>query len=212
MLLQNLRYGFRLAGRRPAFALLAVFILALGIAVNAAMFSVLNTLLFHAVPYRDAERIVAIYQANPERGMKQQLVSIPDYFDWRRDNRAFDGLAAWNFQYFNLSGSDQPERVQGLKVTADFFGILGVTTALGRAFAEDNEQPGRDHVVILSDDLWKRRFGGDHAIVGRTILVENQPHTVVGVLPADFRLFRVLNRELDLFVPQALNPVMRTTC
>ena len=91
MLLQNLRYGFRLAARKPAFALVAVFILALGIAVNSAMFSVLNTLLFHAVPYRDAPRILAIYQANPERGVKQQLVSIPDYFDWRRDNPAFDG-------------------------------------------------------------------------------------------------------------------------
>jgi putative ABC transport system permease protein len=207
MLLHNLRYGFRLAGRKPAFALVAVFILALGIAVNSAMFSVLNTLLFHAVPYRDAPRILAIYQANPERGVKQQLVSIPDYFDWRRDNPAFDGLAAWNFQYFNLSGADQPERVQGLKITADFFDILGVAAALGRAFPAENEQPGRDNVVILSDGLWKRRFGGDAAIIGRSILIENQPHTVVGVLPADFRLFRVLNRELDLFVPLAINPV-----
>ena len=206
MFLQHLRYGLRLAGRQPAFALPAVSILALGIAVNAAMFSVLNTLLFHAVPYRDAERILTIYQANPQRALRQQLVSIPDYFDWRRENQAFDALAAWNFQYFTLSGTGQPERVQGLKVTADFFNILGVPSARGRGFTAEDEQPGRGRVVILSDGLWKRRFGGDSAIVGRSILVENEPHTVIGILPGDLRLFRVLNRELDLFAPFALNP------
>src|SRR6478672_8200824 len=200
MVLQDLRHGLRLAGRQPAFALPTVFMLALGIAVNAAMFSVLNTLLFHALPYRDAERILAIYQANPQRGLRHQLVSIPDYFDWQRENQAFDGLAAWNFQYFTLSGTGQPERVQGLKVTADFFNILGVPAARGRGLTPEDEKPGHDRVVILSDGLWKRRFGGDTGIVGRPILVENEPHTVIGILPADFRLFRVLNRELDLFV------------
>src|SRR5262249_44958987 len=156
-----------------AFALPAILMLALGIGVNAAMFSVLNTLLFHALPYREAERILTIYQANLQRGLRQQLVSIPDYFDWRRENQMFDGLAAWNFQYFTLSGADQSERVQGLKVTADFFNILSVPSARGRGFAPEDEQPGRDRVVILTDGLWKRRFGGDAGIVGRTILVEN---------------------------------------
>src|SRR5262249_9447373 len=114
--------SLRLAARRTQASLFSsgLLILALGIGVNTAMFSVLNTLLFHAVPYRDAERILALYQANPGRGLRHQLVSIPDYFDWRRENQAFDGLAAWNFQYFTLSGASQPERVQGLKVTADF--------------------------------------------------------------------------------------------
>jgi putative ABC transport system permease protein len=138
MFLHHLRYGLRLAGRQPAFALTAVSILALGIGVNAAMFSVLTTLLFHAVPYRDAERILAIYQANPQRGLRQQLVSVPDYFDWRHDNQVFDALAAWNFQFFTLSGAGQPERVQGLKVTADFFNILGVPAARGRDLRADD--------------------------------------------------------------------------
>jgi putative ABC transport system permease protein len=207
MLLQSLRYGVRIGLRRPGFAALAVAILGLGIGVNSAMFSLLNTLLFHPLPYRDLNRVLAVSQANPQRGLKQQLVSIPDYDDWRRENTAFERLAAWNFQFFNLTGADRPERLEGLKVTSEFFDTLGVHPSLGRSFAAEDEEMGRDHAVVLSDGLWRRRFGGDAGIVGRTVLVENQPHVVVGVLPPDFRLFRVLNRELDLFIPLTLNPV-----
>lgn len=124
----------RVLFRNPLFTLAAVLTLGVGIAVNSAVFSVLNVILFHPLPYHDARRIVALRQNNPSRGLTQQLVSVPDYFDWKRSNQVFESIAAWNFQYFNLTGADQPERVEGLQVTAGFFPILGVTAALGPHF------------------------------------------------------------------------------
>src|SRR5580700_5324465 len=188
-----MRLSLRILRRNPGFTLTAVLTLGLAIAVNSAVFSVLNALFLRALPYPDASRIVALWQSNPERGLSQQLVSVPDYFDWKDNTRVFDAMAAWNFQYFNLSGSNEPERVEGLQVTAGFFPILGVSAVIGRTFVPEEERPGSDRVVILSHNLWQRRFGGDPSVVGRTVLVEGQPYLVVGVLPGDFRLFRVLN-------------------
>ena len=202
---QDLRYGLRLVRRNPRFSTVAVLTLGLGIGANCAMFTVLNVILLRALPYKNAGRIVALWQSNSRGALNRQLVSVPDYFDWKEQNQVFDGMAAWTFQYFNLTGADEPERVEGFKVTADFFPILGVDAALGRALLPEEEQRGRDHVVILSDGLWRRRFGSDPTIVGRSVMVEGEPYTVVGVLPRDFRLFRVLNRELDVYVTQALD-------
>ncbi len=155
--------------------------------------------------HRKAARIVAVWQSNPSRGMTQQLVTIPDYCDWTEKTRVFEAMAGWNFQFFNLSGADEPERVQGLKVTASFFPVLGVKPAIGRDFLPEDDRPGGDRVAILSHRLWERWFGGDPSVVGRTVLVEGQPYVIVGVLPAAFELFRVLNRELDLYVPHAFD-------
>ena len=203
---QDLRHGLRLARRNPGFTTVAVLTVGFGIAVNSAMFSVLNTVLLRPLPYKDAGSIVELSQSNAQRGLVRQLtVSAPDYLDWKEQNQVFDLMAAWNFQYFNLSGADEPERVQGFKVTADFFPILGVVAALGRTFVPEEEQRGRDRVVVLSDGVWRRRFGADPRIIGQSVTVEGEQHTVVGVLPRDFRLFRVLNRELDVFVPLALD-------
>jgi len=137
----------RLLLRNALFTLTVVLTLGLGIAVNSAVFSVLNVILFRPLPYRDARRIVALRQENPSRGLTQQLVSVPDYFDWERENQVFESIAAWNFLYFNLTGADQPERVEGLQVTAGFFPVLGVTAALGRTFLPEEEQPGRSRVA-----------------------------------------------------------------
>ncbi|MBZ5625566.1 MAG: ABC transporter permease [Acidobacteriia bacterium] len=200
-----MRYALRLLRRSPGFTATAVLTLGLAIAVNCAVFSIFNAILLRALPYPEAGRIVAVWQKNPTRGLNQQLVSIPDYFDWKEQGRVFEAVAAWNFQYFNLTGADQPERVEGLKVTAGFFPVLGVKAALGRTFLPEEERPGGDRVVILSHHLWRRRFGADPGIVGRTMQVEGQPSMVVGILPAGFRLFRVLNRDLDLYVPHALD-------
>ncbi|HEV3197339.1 MAG TPA: ABC transporter permease [Bryobacteraceae bacterium] len=200
-----MRFAFRLLRRDPGFTLTVILTLGLAIAVNSAVFSVLNAILLRGLPYTDARRIVALWQTNPARGLSQQLVSVPDYFDWKENSRVFEAMAAWNFQYFNLTGSDEPERIEGLKVTAGFFPILGVNAAVGRTFLPEDERPGSDRVAILSHSLWQRRFGGDPGVVGRTVLVEGQPYVVVGVLPGHFRLFRVLNRDLDLYVPYALD-------
>jgi putative ABC transport system permease protein len=203
---QDLPYAARILRKSPGFALTAVFTLAIGIGFNCAAFSILNTILLHAPPYSESERIVELRQANAARGLTQQLVSVPDYLDWKRDNRAFESMAAWNFQYFNLSGTDEPERVEGLTVTSEFFSVLGIQPALGRSFSAEDDQPANVRVAILSDSLWKRRFASDTAIAGRKVSIDGEPYIVVGVLPPGFRLFRVLNRDLDLYVPHTLDP------
>jgi putative ABC transport system permease protein len=206
----DLQYAVRILRKRPVFALTAVLTLAIGIGFNCAAFSVLNTILLHAPPYPDADRIVELRQANVARGLTQQLVSLPDYLDWKRDNRAFESMAAWNFQYFNLSGTDEPERVEGLTVTSEFFSVLGIQPAIGRSFVAEDDQPVEVRVAILSDSLWKRRFACDGAIIGRSVSIDGEPYIVVGVLPPSFRLFRVLNRDLDLYVPHTLDPSRST--
>ena len=142
---QDLPYAARILRKSPGFALTAVFTLAIGIGFNCAAFSILNTILLHAPPYSESERIVELRQANAARGLTQQLVSVPDYLDWKRDNRAFESMAAWNFQYFNLSGTDEPERVEGLTVTSEFFSVLGIQPALGRSFSAEDDQPANVH-------------------------------------------------------------------
>jgi putative ABC transport system permease protein len=207
---QDFRYAVRLLLKRPGFALTAVLTLAIGIGFNCAAFSVLNTVLLHAPPYPESERIVELRQANVARGLSQQLVSVPDYLDWKRENRVFEFMAAWNFQYFNISGTDEPERIEGLTVTSEFFSVLGIQPALGRSFLTEDDQPNKVRVAILSDSLWKRRFASDMAIVGRKVPIDGEPYIIVGVLPPNFRLFRVLNRDLDLYVPHNLDPSRST--
>jgi len=201
----DVRHGFRLLRCNPGLTAIAVLILALGVGFNCAIFDLLNTVLLHTPPYPHAEQIVELRQKNPARGLSQQLVSIPEYIDWHHGNHVFESMAAWNFQYFNLTGADAPERVEGLTVTEDFFSVMGIHPALGRSFVVEDQWPDRRRVVMLSDGLWKRRFGGDPAVVGRTVPIEGEPYVVVGVLPQDFRLFRVLDRELDLYVPHKLD-------
>jgi putative ABC transport system permease protein len=202
----SIRHSLRLLGRNPGFTTAATLTLGLAIAVNCAVFSILNSILLQALPYPAAGRIVAVWQSNTQRGLSQQLVSVPDYAEWKMPSGPFEAMAAWNFQYFNLTGLDRPERVEGLKVTADFFRVLGVHAAWGRTFLPEEDQPKRDHVAVLSEALWRRRFGGDPAILGRNVMIEGTTYMVVGVLPARFRLFRVLNRSLDLYLPYALDP------
>jgi len=201
----DFRQGVRLLRRNPAMAAITVCMISLGIGINCAAFSVLNTILFHPPPFSEPGRIVEIRQRNVTRGLSQQLVSVPDYEDWKRAG-AFESMAAWNFQYFNLTGDDQPERLEGLTVTSEFFSVLGIRPAIGRLFLHEDQRPGGEPVAILTDALWRRRFGGNPAIVGRSVLIESQPYRIIGVLPAGFRFFRVLNRELDLYLPLMLDP------
>jgi ABC-type antimicrobial peptide transport system permease subunit len=122
--------------------------------------------------------------------------------DWKDQTRVFEQIAAWRFLYFNLSGRDEPERVQAaLTASASFLPLLGAQVQLGRTFLPEEEQTGHDKVVVLSDAFWRRRFGEDPSLVGQKIDIEGEPHTVVGILAPSFQIFRVLNRPLDIYVP-----------
>ena len=204
MLLQNLRYGLRLAARNPGFTAVAVLTLGLGIGANTAMFSVVNAILLRPIPWENPDRLVLLREVNRKQGGDFINPSTANYFDWREQNHVFERMAHFRFVYFNLSDNQrEPERVQGFRVSAEFFPLIGVKPAFGRAFAADDEQPGHDRVVLLSNGFWRRRYSADPAIVGRTITVEGESYTVAGVLP-DFTMFRVLDREIEIYTPLAL--------
>lgn len=203
--MQDLRYGVRMLLNRPGFTAVVVLVLALGIGANSAFFSVVSAVLLRPVPWEDPERIVNVWETNLKRGEDNALVSAVNFLDWRDQNHVFEHVAGWRFLYLNLTGRGEPERVQGLTVSPSYFPLLRVNPALGRTFLPEEEQPGHGKVAILSYGLWQHRFGSDPGIIGQQIAVEGEPYTVVGVLPSDFRIFRVLNRELDIYIPLTLD-------
>ncbi len=196
-LLADVRSGLRSLLRSPGFTAAAVVALALGIGANTAIFSVVSSVLLRPLPYRDPDRLVRIWESNPGLGWPQFSTSYLNFLDWKRETRSFEPLAAWRNVGFNLTGSGEPERVGGGAVTASLFPMLGIDPALGRSFTTDEERPGGPRVVLMTDGLWKRRFGSDPAVVGSTLVLNDIPRTVVGVLPPELSWFP----GADLFVP-----------
>jgi putative ABC transport system permease protein len=178
----DLRLSIRRLLRSPGFALVAITTLALGIGANTSIFSVVDAALIRALPYPAADHVVRIYSPS-KKGLSS--VSPPDFVDWRADATVFDGMAAYVGQEYALSGDGAAEELDAASVTQDFFAILGVAPQLGRTFSADDEVPGV-HVVVLSDGLWRRRFGGDSGIVGRSVVLDQMPYTVIGVMPRRF--------------------------
>jgi putative ABC transport system permease protein len=192
--------------RQPGFAAVAVLTLALGIGANTAIFSVIDTLLLRAPAIEHLDRLVSLSERNLQKIPFAVNPSPADFLDWREQTHSFDQMAAWRNWYFTLSEPigrvAAPESVRGVRISPNFFSMIGVRPALGRAFQPDEEVPGKDHVVIFTDGLWKRRFGADPTIVGRTVLVDGSRFTVIGVLPAGYQFFQP---DLDLWMPLAID-------
>lgn len=186
-LLQDLRYGLRGLARSPGFTAAAVLTLALGIGANTAMFSLVDAVLLRPLPYPEPERLVRVWAVNPESGMTEANLNPLDFADYRRQARGFSDLAALATPTFTLNGGGEPERVRGARVSANFFRMFGARPALGRGFEPRDEQPGAEPVAVLSHGLWERRYHSDPAIAGKTIVLDDAPVTVVGVLPGEFR-------------------------
>ncbi len=178
------KYGLRMLLRTPGFTVPAVLTLALGIGVNTAMFALLYGTLLRPLPYGDPARLYMLFQTSEAIGRTR--VAPLDFLDWRAQTRTFTGLAAHAGTGFTLTGSAQPELVIGQLVSTDLLDLLGARPAIGRSFRADENEAGRNQVVILSHALWQRRFGGDRAIVGRIITANAKPYTVIGVMPAGF--------------------------
>src|SRR6266436_311375 len=161
--LQDLRYAARMLRKNPGFALIAILTLALGIGANTAIFSVVYTVLLKALPYPQADRLVMVYEdvRLPNYQNKRNEPSPGNFSDWMSQNTVFESMAAYRNRSFNLSGEGEPVRVEGELVTSEFFSTLRVKAALGRAFAPEEDRPGNSHVVVISDNLWKSRFGSD---------------------------------------------------
>lgn len=182
---QDLRYGLRILGKSPGFAIAAILALALGIGANTAIFSVVYGLLLEPLPYHDAARLILLNETTPKVGMVS--VSDPDFLDWRSQSTTFFQLAAVHDVGFNLSGISQPEGISGEAVSPNFLSLLGVHPFLGRDFDASEEKSGAAPVVMLSFPLWQSHFGSDPAAVGRTVLFDGRSFTIIGVLPRNFR-------------------------
>ncbi len=184
-IINDIRQGTRTLLKRPAFTALAVITLALGIGATTAIFSVVNGLLLRPLPYRDDQHLVTLGQSNSKTGVAREGVSPANFFDWREQARSFAGVAAAEQWGFTLTDYGEPEGMKGSVVTKGFFEILGTNALVGRTLLpEDYEQNAR--VVVISHGLWQRRFGGDPQIIGRSLTLNNEPTTVVGVMPIEF--------------------------
>jgi putative ABC transport system permease protein len=196
---RDLRYAVRRLRQSPGFTLATAFTLALGIGANTAMFSVVDSILLRSLPYKDPERLVVVWQ-KPAKD-QHSVTSEANYLDWRNQNRVFSQIAAFATTGFNLSGAGQAERVDGVSTTWDVFPMLGAAPVVGRGFQPYDDRPGAPRTAILSYGLWQRKFGGDPAVLGRTITVNGEPATIVGVMPRNFRFFY----SPDMFMPLALD-------
>jgi putative ABC transport system permease protein len=181
--IQDLQYGLRTLVKRPAFTLVAVMTLALGIGANTTVYTFLNAVLFEPIPFKDNGRTVFIWSANAQQHEARGLVSVPDFVEWRNGNQVFDEMGAFGTDTLTLTGGGEPERVQATFVTASFFPMLQTSAKLGRTFLPSEELPSGDRSTVLSYGFWQRRFGGDPNVIGKTLMLDSAAYTIVGVMP-----------------------------
>jgi putative ABC transport system permease protein len=207
IVLKDIRYAARALMRRPAFTAIAVITLALGIGANTAIFSVVNGVLLRPLPYPESDRLVALRQANLPNQPDTQ-VAPGNFLEWQRQTTVFESLAAYRTVSYNLTGDGNPERLLAGRVSVGLFNLLGARPILGRDFLSEEDHPGRDKVVLIGQGLWQRRFGSDANIAGKTLKLGGEDFTVIGVMPADFRLPD--QRERELWTPIAFKDSEKT--
>jgi predicted permease len=198
-LFQDVRFGARMLRKNPGFTFFAVAVLAMGIAANTAIFSIADTVLLRPLPYRDANRLVMVWEDASSYGFPRDTPAPGNFSDWKSRNQVFEDMAATSYGgSFNLTGAGNPEELVGKSVTANLFSLLGVSPALGRDFRPEDDVPGAPRVAILSHGLWVRRFGADPQIAGKEISLNDEKCTVIGVMP---RGLQFPNRETELWTP-----------
>ncbi len=202
--LNDIRYSSRSLMRRPTLTIIAIITLAIGIGANSAIFSVVNALLIKPLPFPELDRIVAIWEKQPSRGVERNEASMANYLDWRAQNQTFEKMGLYRWWSTNLTGVEAPERIQGFLVTENFLDVLGAKPFIGRGFAADENQPGKDAVAILTYGLWQRRFGGDAGIVNKTITLNGVTRSVIGVMPQGFNY----PSGAEVLAPLAITPEM----
>ena len=203
ILLEDLRFAAVALARRPLFAAAVVATLALGIGGNVALFSVVDGVLLRPLPYKDPERLVMVWENDRLRGSDREAVSAPDFHDFVQMSRSFESLVARERLDRTLGAVAEPVRVSSARVGAGYFGLLGVRPLVGRTFLPEEERPGSDRVVVLTEGVWRERFGADPAAVGRRVLLDGEPFTLVGVVPAEAR---VPGLRDQIFEPLAFGP------
>jgi predicted permease len=192
---QDIRYAMRMLRKNPGFSAVIVLTLALGIGANAALFSVVNGVLLNPLPYPEPEQLVSLHQSKPN--VATGAIPYPNFLDWQKENLTFSAMAVSRPSSFALVGTGEAERVSGQRCTANLFAVLGVKPALGRDFAPGEDAPGVAPLVMISEGLWQRRFGGAPDVVDKSLTLDDRSYTIVGVVPASFTLYR----GIDVYVP-----------
>jgi putative ABC transport system permease protein len=200
IILQDIRYGVRSLIKTPSFTTIAVIVLALGIGANTAIFTVVNAVLLRPLPYPDSNQIVMLWETNPrfQIGVDTLPVTPGNFIDWREQPTSFEYVSALGVGRWSLTGAGEPERISGASVSPNFFRLMGTEPKLGRAFRDDEEKPGAGKVVVISDPLWRNRFGGELDVIGKTMTLDGDSYTIVGVAPEGFQFPRA--NELPYFV------------
>ena len=197
--MKDFRYAFRQLLRQPGFTILAVVALALGIGANTVLFSAINTLFLRPLSYPQPEQLVRVWGSFPERGLDRANVSWPRFTAWRDQQQSFAELSAQSFTGFTLTGRGDPENLNGVRVTENFFRTLGVQPLFGRVFNPDEDRPGGANVAVLSHTFWQKRFGGDQNILGQAITLNGAPFTVIGVMPPSLKFPFI---QTQVFIPR----------
>lgn len=204
--IRDLRYGIRFLLANRGFSAVVILALAVGIGANAAIFSVVNSIILRPLPYSDPDRVVMIWMDNRRMGIPEDIHSYPNYVDYRDQNGSFESVAAYSGISVNLVGAGEPERVIGAMATANLFEVLGVKPVLGRTFTTEEEQMGKHQVVVIGNGLWQRRFGANPDVIGQTVLLSDVSRTVIGVMPQGFKF---PHQDAELWIPMALNEQVR---
>jgi putative ABC transport system permease protein len=204
---QDLRYGARMLVKKPGFTLVAVITLALGIGANAAIFSVINSVLLRPLPYPQPEQLVWVWGTNPSSDIKQETASLPDFVDWKAQGQSFAAMGGFTSFSPILTGNGEPERLTGALVTDGFFATLGVPPLVGRTFTPDEDKPDNRRYAVISHGLWQRRFGASESIVGQKVTLNGNPHVVVGVMPPHFKHpLPAMRLPVEVWLPLGVDP------
>jgi len=215
-LFQDLRYAIRMLAAKPGFTAVAVIVLALGIGANTAIFSIVNAVLLRPLPYRDSSRLAMVWETIPENRMGVDRISpaVAEFLDWQKQSKSFDGLTGFTSVSLSLTDVGEPLQVSGARVSANFFEVMGIQPRIGRAFAATEDVPGSNRVIVISDGLWKRQFGSEPSIVGKSLTLDGQKVTVIGVMPSGFQFprandmpsFLKFPSTTDVWIPIAFTP------
>ena len=197
-LLQDFRYGFRILRKNPGFTAAAVLTLSFGIGANTAIFSVVNGVLWHSLPFKDPQRLVQVFETTRESSMT--YADPADFDEWRSSSHSFDGMAAVRNSKVNLTGG-APEKVGSMSVTADFFSLVGTHAAVGRLFSEEYKS-AESYLVVISHDLWQRRLGGDPSAIGQSLALDGKSYSIIGILPREFTIGDALRGPIDCWFRQ----------
>src|SRR5262245_8891098 len=206
-LLQDVKYAIRSLTRSGVTTVVIVATLALAMGTSAVMFTVAEAVL-QSVPARDRDRVVSIASNDPQHGRPRLEVSVPDFADWQARSRSFDAIGAMTFGTVNLTDVPAPMRLRAVRASAGFFTALGVQAKSGRLFTADEDRAGRDGVMLLTEDFWRRQFASNASVIGRSLTLDGVAHTVVGILPASVSVGAM--RQQDVWIPLAADPARAT--